>query len=183
MLYLVEQCAAEPGFEAEIANAVEAARISQLLIQLKIKRLYIAPQRAALGTVEGFLRCAETAERGIQIVVDYSISMPDAVRRPLGAYARYGIMRTHQIQGHAPPASAEPGTQQHVLHVWQWWSQVVRDIMDSPVPTAVVADADTVLALQTVVDSLTPARALAADPGRVVEYGPAMLGWEYRRTI
>ena len=138
MLYLVEQSEAQPGFEGSIRSPVDAARISQQLIQLGIKRLYIAPQRAALETVQGFLRCAETAERGIQIVVDYNLGSPSARARPLWYYGEFGIMRTHQLQGHAPPRRAAPGTDAHAIHLWQWWSYVSRDIMDNPVPSVAV---------------------------------------------
>ena len=183
MLYLVEQSEAQPGFEGSIRSPVDAARISQQLIQLGIKRLYIAPQRAALETVQGFLRCAETAERGIQIVVDYNLGSPSARARPLWYYGEFGIMRTHQLQGHAPPRRAAPGTDAHAIHLWQWWSYVSRDIMDNPVPSAVVAGPDAVLLLQQVIDPLTPAAALPSAPGRIIEYGAALVGWKYRRTM
>jgi hypothetical protein len=183
MLYLVQECQSDPGFEGPIWTPTEAARISQLLVQLKIKRLYIAPQRAALETVQGFLRCAETAERGIQILVDYSLGSSRAQSRPLRDYEQFGITRTQQIQGNAPSRQARAGTDEHAIHLWQWWSYVSRDIMDNPVPSAVVASADTVLSLQQIVDPLTPTQALPSAPGRVIEYGPAMLGWQYRRTM
>lgn len=179
MLYLVEQCASDPGYDTSIDNPAHAAHISRMLIQLGINRLYVAPQRAALETVAGFLRCAETAERGFPIVVDYSLGTRAAWLRPLSSFAEFGITRAQQIHGRIPTS----GAYARQLQLWEWWQSTAREIMDSPVPTAIVADAATVLVLQRAVSPITPARALVADAGRVAEYVPHMLGWKYSRTI